>query len=375
MKILQGLAFISWALFTYISHWFAKYILSHNSVGNAIESVLLITSCQVGFGAMLYVFLKAKNMYLDSLVLDGKIFFLGMFHTYGMLMTNFSMSQTTASLTHMIKMSEPFCTTILMVASGRTSFDCRVILILTAILITAICSEPISEVQGSLTGILFALSSNLFFALRNVGAKYFGQDGKSSKTTIDGFATMSFGGFLSLAPLWIASIIFRYTNFDLLFVPSRNCVLSLLASSSGHLIYNIISLTIILSIFDPVQHAMLNVAKRISIVIIFYLFGHQHFTLFNITSASLCLVVCLSGVNLLADVDKKFYVWKFVSPLIILLFLFFNPSTGQIKTVQERDLTHLENYFNPDRPDDIRSSKEKWLECIYSIQDRIIRYY
>ena len=38
-----------------------------------------------------------------------------------------------------------------------------------------------------------------------------------------------------------------------------------------HAIYNIISMTIILTMFSPIQHALLNVAKRVTVVLGFFI--------------------------------------------------------------------------------------------------------
>ena len=72
---------------------------------------------------------------------------------------------------------------------------------------------------------------------------------------------------------------------------------SLLVSSSCHAIYNMISLTLVLSTFNPVQHSLLNVGKRISIVIALYFFSQRVLSPVNIVSAGLCLLVCVSGVR------------------------------------------------------------------------------
>ena len=55
------------------------------------------------------------------------------------------------------------------------------------------------------SGVLLALGSNICLAVRNTGIKYFiqGEEAKISKTSIDGFAMMSFAGFLALLPLWL----------------------------------------------------------------------------------------------------------------------------------------------------------------------------
>ena len=49
----------------------------------------------------------------------------------------------------------------------------RLVLVLVLVLISAFCSDPLSRAQASLAGILLALGSNLCYAVRNVGTKYF----------------------------------------------------------------------------------------------------------------------------------------------------------------------------------------------------------
>ena len=51
--------------------------------------------------------------------LDMTTLFLGCCHAYGSLMTNSSLGLGSASLTHMIKMSEPLVTSILMTGNSN----------------------------------------------------------------------------------------------------------------------------------------------------------------------------------------------------------------------------------------------------------------
>ena len=71
----------------------------------------------------------------------------------------------------------------------------------------------------------------------------------------------------------------------------------LLISSLCHAVYNTVSLTLVLAVFNPVQHSLLNVGKRISIVIALYVFSQRVLSPGNIVSAGVCLLVCLSGVR------------------------------------------------------------------------------
>ena len=74
-----------------------------------------------------------------------------------------------------------------------------------------------------------------------------------------------------------------------------------MVSTICHAVYNVFSLTMVLAIFNPVQHSLLNVGKRISIVIALYLFSQRNFNIINIVSAGVCLVVSVFGVRIVKD--------------------------------------------------------------------------
>ena len=61
----------------------------------------------------------------------------------------------------------------------------------------------------------------------------------------------------------------------------------------------------VLAIFNPVQHSLLNVGKRISIVIALYLFSQRSFNMINIVSAGVCLVVSVLGVRVVKDSEDS----------------------------------------------------------------------
>ena len=101
---------------------------------------------------------------------------------------------------------------------------------------------------------------------------------------------MSLVGFLVILPLLLAVLLStpQHLNYQ-----SQD----LLLSSLCHAVYNIVSLTLVLAVFSPVQHSLLNVGKRISIVIALYVFSQRLLSPVNIVSAGVCLLVCLSGVR------------------------------------------------------------------------------
>ena len=147
-----------------------------------------------------------------------------------------------------------------------------------------------SAASSSLTGVLLALGSNICLALRNTGLKYFFTEGNNkSKTTTEGFAMISLAGFLSLLPLWLY---LSLTSEILVKTDS-----SFYAACLSHAVYNIISITCVLSVFDPLQHALLNVVKRVSIVLVFYLFVQKIPSPLNILSGIACLAVSIIGTQ------------------------------------------------------------------------------
>ena len=219
--------------------------------------------------------------------------FLGCLHAYGSLMTNSSLGVTSASLTHMIKMSEPLVTTTLMTVMGKINFSFEILFLIITIVVTAVGSEAATTSNSTLTGVLLALGSNICLAVRNTGIKYFYTEDNfnqnKSKTTVEGFAMISLSGFLSLLPLWVL-ISFYY---DMLISASG----FLYAASVCHSLYNVISITCVLSAFNPLQHSLLNVVKRVSIVLVFYLFVQKIPSPLNIISGLACLTASIMGTK------------------------------------------------------------------------------
>ena len=63
------------------------------------------------------------------------------------------------------------------------------------------------------------------------------------------------------------------------------------------MVYNVVSITCVLSAFNPLQHAFLNVAKRVTIVLVFYLLVQRVPSPLNIVSGVTCLLVSILGTQ------------------------------------------------------------------------------
>ena len=323
----QTLAFVAWALFTFLSHSTAKTFLQQtSSTPGLLPRLLLLTTLQMTAGAFLYLLLVLFRR-LPSFGLDHTALLLGATHALGMLMTNASMSQAPASLTHLVKMSEPLCTSFLAAIQGAISFNPMILPVMSVVLLTAMGSEPWAEVEGSSLGILLALASNSCYATRNTLTKFTG-DGtqEQSRTTVSSFASMSLGGLITLVPLLLISFLLGPQEFSIALSSLKTSPLLLISSSICHLVYNLISVTVILAIFDPIQHSPLNVGKRTSIVVAFYLFSQRPYSLVNLISTLICLISSVLGARALkpkeaSGVTKNIsqtHKWKVLLPLLII---------------------------------------------------------
>ena len=107
----QFISFVAWAGFTFSSHYSGK-LWFNSRQGDSLQKTLILTVNQLATGitiGLVTCLLKGK---LKEVNLDPITFLLGVCHGYGSLLTNKSMSVTNATVTHMIKMSEPLCTMI-----------------------------------------------------------------------------------------------------------------------------------------------------------------------------------------------------------------------------------------------------------------------
>ena len=200
----------------------------------------------------------------------------------------------------MIKMSEPLVTSLLMMTLGKISFSFDLLFTIVTIIITALGSEAASSSTSSMSGVLLALGSNMCLALRNTGLKYFYNDNKNkTKTTLEGFAMMSLAGFFSLLPLWLYLSITSEISI--------NTNKSFFAACISHAAYNIISITLVLSVFDPLQHALLNVMKRVSIVLLFYLLVQKVPSLLNIISGMACISVSIIATKVNISISIQMF--------------------------------------------------------------------
>ena len=225
------------------------------------------------------------------------------------------MGATSVSIINLVWMSEPLLTALIMVIVGKITFNLYFIPVMIVVLASAFGSDEFFPEQYSTISVSMMVIELICYSFRNIGIKYLtnpeadddendekakdehgDNDQVTHHATLEGVAGMSVCGLISLIPVWIylisngtVTMTEAWSRLDPLAVVVALC----------HVNYTCISLALVLAMFDPVQHALLTVAKNINVVLVFYLFIHQTVSTLHVISALTCLVVSIEGTKLI----------------------------------------------------------------------------
>ena len=185
------------------------------------------------------------------------------------------MALTSAASTHLIKVMEPMVTAVIAWLAVGVTVSKSKFLALALVLIGAVGAswDPSSTFPTHGLGMQIALLSNLLYAARNVSIKHL-----LGRSVIFEAATMGrvslLGAIILLPSCSVAS------TSVLLHIFSRSMMLGLaiLAGSAiCHATYTYISTCVILQYISVIGHALANVAKRVLVIVLLYLFGKKYF--------------------------------------------------------------------------------------------------
>ena len=144
---------------------------------------------------------------------------------------------------------------------------------------------------------------------------------------------MSLAGFFSLLPLWL----YLSITSEISIKTNKSFFIACLS----HAAYNIISITLVLSVFDPLQHALLNVIKRVSIVLVFYLLVQKVPSPLNIISGIACI-----SVSIIATKVSLYHINPNV--LTICVFAVYEYIQVQSSIPSKTFKKHIDNIFFSD---------------------------
>ncbi|XP_071116168.1 uncharacterized protein [Haliotis cracherodii] len=275
---------MSWTVTAFICHQCAKSYLSFlgtSTMGYMSVSMLQLSLC------VLTLTIKSEKEITSPW--QHKAMTLAC-HVIATLATNYSLSLIHASSTFAIKMLEPITSAVIQWTMFSVTLPVSSMLTLPVIVSGAILftGNPFQDAALS-QGLLWALISNLALAFRNISMKRLFQNGhhleaRSKVVTITTTGTL----LLMLCLLCLVQ------------GPSF-CHLGILATSSAvfHVVYTYLSVALVLKSVSVVTHAVINIFKRIAVVLMLCVFGRRGLTLINITG------LLVSGLGLVLYSIKK----------------------------------------------------------------------
>ncbi|XP_038074474.1 uncharacterized protein LOC119742534 [Patiria miniata] len=199
----------------------------------------------------------------------------------GNLGTNASFAAVSSSLTQVIKSCEPIFTFVFALLFYKNSGNLtRNVLFSIIAMVVGTCLFISGEVSFNIWGLGAAVISNIAFPIRNIYLKKLGQ---SWDDPLQKIAVVSNLNVLILLPFAIMSM----SSLAKL-PPMESCT-----SATFHFIYNAASI-MVLQAFSPVEHAMLNLSKRMFVILANMIVFSTPFTFWTVTGL---LVIFIGHYN------------------------------------------------------------------------------
>ncbi|XP_055954256.1 uncharacterized protein LOC126831861 isoform X2 [Patella vulgata] len=251
-------AFALWTLTSFLCHWTAKRYLATLWEGDELIYASIITTVQC-FTCFVFVDIIPKTDVKSSIV---KI----VAHILATFCTNYSMAYMNAASTFTIKLLEPITSAVAQSLFQETLIPLSSLISLPLIIYGALLftGSSLGDIVIS-PGILLAFMSNTILAARNIAIL------TEHKTNSESRLRNWKGGFLYVASVLIALDITERTG--VLSKSEVQLVLLVVGSGIFHVGYSYISTHVILKTMTVFNHSVLNICKRLFVVILLYVGG------------------------------------------------------------------------------------------------------
>jgi drug/metabolite transporter (DMT)-like permease len=309
---------VMWTVPSFLSHKLAKTaIVSFNRpyamyAGQLVETeadmmssfesnvlpALMVTICQMICCAAALSVTSSNKSFSDVIVVS---------HVLATLCTNVSLSMTWATCTLAVKMLEPLTTSVMQQLLFASPLPCRtllsaVLVVLGATLYVIPVPLPSSEVITSdvIQAFVMAMLSNVMLSVRNVSTKMANEQ-RSQHHSAGSLQEKKALGVLrrncKTISVGIAGgcIILALVLINVLSVSSaRSWRQSLwpwtlaLASGIFHAIYSYTSVQVVLRHVSVLSHALLNILKRVLVVVLLHVSGQRSASVWNWAGLAVC---------------------------------------------------------------------------------------
>ena len=237
----------------------------------------------------------------------------GVGNAVGNLATNASYAAVSSSMTQAIKSFEPIFTFTLFIIVNQ-SCQTFTLQILSSIILMSVgvCMFVVGDTSFNLWGVIAALCANMGFPIRNV---YLKRLSDAWESPLQKYGVMSLCSVVPLLPLVIIKILITHgtVNFGLQ---------GALVSSTFHFVYNTASITVLKSV-DPVTHAILNLCKRVFVIMANVIYFSSYLSLIM----AIGLILLIIGLYLYSQKNKdkqtNSYSLKICLALIVMVVLLF----------------------------------------------------
>ena len=363
-------AFLFWAGLTFIYEDTTKQFIFKATDGLDWEKILLVTVLQAGTGTILFILIALTNY--RNFEFDYSMILIGFIHSFGVLLLN--CSYLMGNSTCILQVCIVVFTAVFSVITRNIVLNIKSIIQLSLISVLMFYSIPNPNTFSLFT--IVVISSGISFAITNTGVRY-GEDPKGKeRTTIEGFSMLAFGGFLSLLPLVFFMFCFdgNFITFLNITANNWNIIELLIMSSVGHMLSNIISITVILDLFNPVQHALLNAGKAALIVLCSNIVMKPYITSFNFFFAMLSFFISILSINNANDANggtngklkneketSNKILGKITLPSLCVFVLYLNSKFSS-------------DALEPAQVEVEKTANQIWGECIDDIQSHIMRF-
>ncbi|CAN8070213.1 unnamed protein product, partial [Agarophyton chilense] len=291
-----ALLFLLWYLFNIVFNILNKQVL------NAWSNPWILSTVQLGVGSLMVLLQWAlglqKRPNLSPSLLRA-LLLPTLSHLVGHVSTCISFSYVAVSFSHIVKACEPAFGALGSALVLGEIYSPAVYATLVPI-IAGVALSAVTQLQFSWPGFLFAMLSNVAFASRNIFSKLtmgnFKNDPSLSPQNI--YALMSIMAFLIELP-------FALAIEGLPVLPSARIARLLAASGVFYTLYNTVSF-MALAKTGVVTHAVGNILKRASVIVVTILVFNTPVKMFNAVG----MLVALLGTFLYSIVKQRFLARK-----------------------------------------------------------------
>ncbi|KAK7091170.1 uncharacterized protein [Littorina saxatilis] len=278
--------FSLWTLASFLCHKSAKLAMAPY-----VTDMTSITSVVIPLGLTLVQTLCCRATVQLTSLRDPLFYVMAASHFLATWATNTSLALTFASSTMAVKMLEPVTSALLQRVVLKTAMGAEGVVGMVVVVLGAMLyvGNPMSSSQTS-RAVLMALLSNVTLGVRNVALKL--NHGASPATSrlrsprvIATFAAAAAG-----LVLFTRSFVLTDASVASSHAPPDYFLLLSLASGACHVTYSYVSTNVVLRYMSVVSHAILNIVKRVLVVVLLHVAGRRSASMWNWAGLALCTV-------------------------------------------------------------------------------------